>query len=1015
MAKWDDGEVIERGRRMKRVLVASSALAVVAILAITAAITATAVGGTAGWRLVGWNNLGMHCMDSEFNIFSILPPYNTIEAQLVDTSGNLVKSGNGITVTYEAVADPTGSINTTSVGKTDFWQNVFALFGASPAPDAGLAGSNMPGTANVPQPMTFDATQNLFQATGIPITPYDDAHAKNYYPLMRLTAKNASGTVLATTDVVLPVSDEMDCKACHASNSSPPAMPFAGWVNDPDPEHDYRLNVLKLHDDLNTGNPTYASALAARGYNAAGLYPTVTQDGKPILCAGCHLSEALPGTGFGNIPPLTAAVHSRHANVTDPTNGMTLDASDNRTACYRCHPGSLTRCLRGVMGNSVAADGTMAMQCQNCHGPMSAVGAANRTGWLDEPNCQGCHTGTAVNNNGQIRYTSALLANGQPRVAVNATFATTPDTPAPGFSLYRFSSGHGGLQCSSCHGSTHAEFPSSHDNDNIQSLQVQGHAGPIAECVSCHPNGVSTVNGGPHGMHPVGQTWIEGHKNAAEGGASACRACHGVDYRGTVLSQSFADRTLNTEFGTKQFWNGFQIGCYTCHNGPNSESRNPNAAPVVTDLSASTTAGNPVAVALHATDANGNPLVLRVVSQPKNGTAGLVGTTATYYPYDGFGGTDSFTYAANDNQTDSNLGHVTVNVSGGSVCTVTCAASAPSSGQTGSSVSFTGSATASACADPLTYDWNFGDGSAHAFTASASHTYTSAGTYAWSFTASAGTTSCSKTGTITIGAISGCTVTCSASAPSSAQTGNPVSFTGSATASACAGPLTYDWNFGDGSAHASTASASHTYASAGTYTWSFTASAGTTSCNKTGTITVSATSCTVTCSASVPSTGRVGQELSFSGSASSSCQGEIRYQWQFGDGTGPSGDRTTTHKYTAPGTYTWQFTATQNGASCSKSGTITISTAVTPPVISQITQLSNPFRLRISGSNFQSGVKVYIGSDSTPWSNTTRSSSSSLTLGGSGLRNKFPRGVTVAIRVVNPDGGSATGSFRRSG
>ena len=195
---------------------------------------------------------------------------------------------------------------------------------------------------------------------------------------------------------------------------------------------------------------------------------------------------------------------------------------------------------------------------------------------------------------------------------------------------------------------------------------------------------------------------------------------------------------------------------------------------------------------------------------------------------------------------------------------------------------------------------------------------------------------------MTVVAASACTVTCSASAPASAQPGGSVSFTGSATASACADPLAYDWNFGDGSAHASTASASHTYASAGTYTWSFTASAGTTSCSKTGTITVSATSCTVTCSATVPSTGKVGQELSFSGSASSSCQGEIRYQWQFGDGTDPSGDRTTTHKYTAPGTYTWQFTATQNGASCSKSGTITISSTVTPPVISQITQTVEP-------------------------------------------------------------------------
>ena len=908
---------------MKRVLLASGALAVAAAVAIAA----TAVNPATGYTLVGWNNLGMHCMDSDYSIFSILPPYNTIEAQLVDASGNLVKSGSGVTVTYQAIADPTGSINTSSAGKTNFWQHVLALFGASPAVDAGLAGSAMPGAANAPQPMGFDATQNLFQATGIPVTPYDDANTKNYYPMMRLTAKNASGTMMATTDIVLPVSDEMDCKVCHASNSSPAAMPFTGWVNDPDPERDYRLNVLKLHDDINAGSAIYPGALAAKGYNAAGLYPTVIQDGKPILCAACHSSEALGTASYPGVPPLTQAVHSRHANVTDPTNGMTLNASDNRSACYRCHPGSTTKCLRGVMGNSVAADGSMAMQCQNCHGPMSAVGASTRTGWLMEPNCQGCHTGTAVNNNGQIRYTSALEANGQPRIAVDQTFATTPDKPAAGLSLYRFSSGHGGLECSACHGSTHAEFPSSHDNDNIQSLQIQGHSGPLVECASCHPNGVSTVNGGPHGMHPVGQSWISGHKDAAENNASACRACHGTDYRGTVLSRSLADRTLNTDFGTKQFWSGFQIGCYTCHSGPSNDHGNPNAAPVVTNLTASTSAGAPVTIALHATDANGDPLALRIVNQPKNGTAGLAGATATFYPYDGFSGTDSFTYAANDNQTDSNLGHVTITVGGGTGCSVSCSASAPSSAQTGSSVSFTSSATASACADPLAYDWNFGDGSAHAFTASATHAYASAGTYTWGFTASAGTISCSKSGAITVGGGSGCTVTCSATGPS---------------------------------------------------------------------------------------TGKVGQELSFSGSASSSCQGEKVYQWQFGDGTS-SGDRNTTHKYTAPGTYTWQFTASVNGTSCSKSGTVEISAEVAPPVISQITQLSSPFRLKISGSNFQSAVKVTIGSDSSPWSNLQYQSSSTLVLSGSGLKSRFPKGVSVTIRVVNPDGGSATGAFRRSG
>lgn len=922
MADRDAGEKTERGRRARRLLIASSALMAAAVLAITA----RALSGGSGWRLVGWNNLGMHCMDAQFSVFAVLPPYNTVEAQLVDSSGNLVTSDSGVIVTYQAVADPTGSINTTSVGKTDFWQQVLALFGATPPPDTGLAGSSMPGTANTPQPMTFDPTQNLFQATGIPITPYDDAHKKNPYPMMKLVAKDASGNVLAATDIVLPVSDEMDCSSCHASGSGPAAMPAAGWVNDPDPQRDFRLNVLRKHDDRFLGQATYQAALAAKGYNAAGLYATVVQDGKSILCAACHGSEALAAPSYPGVPPLTQSMHAMHATVTDPTNGLTLDASSNRSACYRCHPGSTTRCLRGVMGNSVAADGSMAIQCQNCHGPMSAVGASNRIGWLMEPNCQSCHTGTAVHNNGMIRYTSALDANGQLRMAVDDTFATNPDTPAAGISLYRFSAGHGGLQCSACHGSTHAEFPSSHDNDNIQSLEVQGHTGPLVECASCHPGGVSSANGGPHGMHPVGQSWVSSHGDAVEGvGTASCKACHGTDYRGTVLSRSFADRTITSDFGTKQFWTGFQVGCYTCHNGPSSESANPNAAPVVTNLTASTAASTPVAVALHATDANHDALTLRIVGQPKNGTAGLAGTTATYYPYDGFSGTDTFTYAANDGQTDSNLGQVTVTVGGATGCSVTCTASAPSSGQTGASLSFSGSATATACA----------------------------------------------------------------------------------------GSLSYDWDFGDGLAHGSTASATHTYASTGAYTWTFTAIAGTTSCSKSGLVNVTSPACSVTCSASVPSGSSVGQEVSFTGSASSTCPNEIQYLWQFGDGTGPASDPATSHTYTAAGTYIWTFTATSGTTTCRKTGSIVVSNPVVAPLIYRISKLSDPFRLKISGDHFQQGLKVFIGSDSTAWSGVQAKDGSTIILSGSGLLSKFPRGVAVIIRVVNPDGGTATGTFKR--
>ncbi len=102
---------------------------------------------TTGWTITGWNNLGMHCMDADFSVFAILPPYNTINAQVMDASGNLVTSAAGITVTYQAIADPAGSINTTSVGKSNFWSYAASLFGlAQPLPaDVGLTGLAMPG------------------------------------------------------------------------------------------------------------------------------------------------------------------------------------------------------------------------------------------------------------------------------------------------------------------------------------------------------------------------------------------------------------------------------------------------------------------------------------------------------------------------------------------------------------------------------------------------------------------------------------------------------------------------------------------------------------------------------------------------------------------------------------------------------------------------------------------------------------------------------------------------------
>ena len=166
------------------------------------------------YTLVGWNNLGMHCMDSDYSVFSILPPYNTINAQLIQgisgSNASIVILTNGIGITYQSIADPAGSINTSSASKGNFYDYMGSIIGATLPVDWGLPVPNliykMPGTNNVSQNMSLEGDFNWFVAYGIPIFPTDDAGKANQYPMMLLTATNNSGQVLATSDIILPVS-----------------------------------------------------------------------------------------------------------------------------------------------------------------------------------------------------------------------------------------------------------------------------------------------------------------------------------------------------------------------------------------------------------------------------------------------------------------------------------------------------------------------------------------------------------------------------------------------------------------------------------------------------------------------------------------------------------------------------------------------------------------------------------------------------------------------------------------
>jgi len=81
-----------------------------------------------------------------------------------------------------------------------------------------------------------------------------------------------------------------------------------------------------------------------------------------------------------------------------------------------------------------------------------------------------------------------------------------------------------------------------------------------------------------------------------------------------------------------------------------------------------------------------------------------------------------------------------------------------------------------------------------------------------------------------------CTLTCTATVPTSALVGAPVQFQSSAAPSHCSVTVTYDWDFGDGTPHSAQQSPQHVYDALGTYAWTLTVRSGDITCTRTGTI-----------------------------------------------------------------------------------------------------------------------------------------------------------------------------------
>ena len=403
--------------------------------------------------LLVWNDLGMHCISDCDPWFVILPPANTLEAQLIRRGEVPVLVSEGVNLTYQV---ENGYEN--PARHVPFWEYAEQTFGVRLAENTGLYGNGLQGE------FKFDEERGNFIARGIPVVPYTDKGFYNPYPLFTVEARDTeSGNLLIRTQVVAPASTEMGCKNCHAGSWR--VNNIAGLSDQT------AINILEAHDRLS------GTDLLSRA-----------QNGKPLLCQNCHADPALAVKGDSLRLNLSAAIHGWHANY--------MPENDER-ACVMCHPAypeGRTRCFRGIHAE-------IGLTCVECHGTFSdhalallkaeknkpsgrllmanlqpadggSIDAINsRIPWLNEPDCLTCHTEFG------------------PPEQIDAFNVWNTDVSE----LYRRRHDNAGIRCQACHGSTHAEYaaqnPMDKKRDVLQPLQYSGEPYPIGSnmrCEVCH-------------------------------------------------------------------------------------------------------------------------------------------------------------------------------------------------------------------------------------------------------------------------------------------------------------------------------------------------------------------------------------------------------------------------------------------------------------------------------------------------------------------------------------------------
>ncbi len=478
-------------KRIKKKYLLAIAVALIAVLSVAALVESQTAPA---YTVIARNDLGMHCACPTFEGFLLLPPYNTIRVQVLKRGSDSVSVvSSGITVSYSLKEETDASLQADPYFSSWITNSPKIFPGFKPVVNGkvmGIAGFGITGNAK------YDSQSMSWIAAGIPAYPVVTGNPaldimpdplggpkRDPYITANITVKNSStGAVIGTTSTVVPVAIG-GCCTCHlplAQQNGYPATPAGSFAY-----------LGKLH-----------------GQNASKIdfsYIDPDGDGKggPIRCSWCHWDPAmgeltaapgiaavwpnytiLPGASFTKADvkvstrSFSDVLHKFHTQ-----NQKVLTQFDPNIAknCYDCHPEpQAVVCYRGVHK-------TKNLWCTDCHGDLNQ---RVTTGQLAQP-----------------WKVSTLPSCYKPAKGITSNFACHATVPQTAWDTGLFGSyinARGGMGshvvlCESCHGSAHAESPSTQALDNVENAAIHDKFSTtfptgkdktyaLGTCKMCHTN-----------------------------------------------------------------------------------------------------------------------------------------------------------------------------------------------------------------------------------------------------------------------------------------------------------------------------------------------------------------------------------------------------------------------------------------------------------------------------------------------------------------------------------------------